>query len=200
MNIWDFWGPRYSRLWVQKYSLKPTREYILNQLKLSRDQKILDIACGPGELIQEITNMEPDVNIMGVDFSKEMIKESKLKNPNAKHSIMDVKNVHTIDGYFDTIVCTHAFPYFKDTKKVMEDFYGLLKDDGNIYIGFASGNSIYDRLALFFVKFTTGPAKYLSHNDFKELIEPYFVIEKRGVIKERFFMPTIAIYTLKRVK
>lgn len=200
MNIWDFWARRYNRLWVQKYSLRPTRNYIMKELSLKEDVKILDLACGPGELIQEILRVKPEADILGLDSSGEMIKESQDKNPRARHKLMDVDDLESLDEVFDIIICTHAFPSFKNPDQVLKKLDVILADDGSILMAFASENNLYDKLALFFVKFTTGSANYLSDEKFRDLMESYFFLEKRKVIKERFFMPTIAIYRLKKVK
>lgn len=200
MNIWDFWATKYNKLWVQKYSLTPTREYILKVLDISKPLKILDLGCGPGELIQELLRRNSDLDITGLDYSKGMLKESERKNPKAKHIHMDVANLHSLKEKFDVIISTHSIPYWKEPEKVMKDLSHLLEDDGVIYLGFASGTSFYDKLALFFVKFTTGPANYPSHRTFTELVSPYFTIENRYVIKEKHYMPTIAVYTLRKVK
>ena len=200
MNIWDFWAKKYNKLWVQKYSLTPTREYILKVFDLKRPLKILDLGCGPGELIEELLKRNKVIDITGLDFSEGMLNESRKKNPAAKHIQLDVKDLHKLQGNYDTIISTHSLPYWKNPKKVMKDLSNILNEDGTIYIGFASGNSLYDKLILFFVKFTTGPANYPSDAKFRELINPYFIVEDLNIIKEKNFMPRIAVYTLRKVK
>ena len=113
---------------------------------------------------------------------------------------MDVAELYRLENKFDIIVCTHSLPYYKDPLKFIKDLHGILEDNGKIYMGFASGNNFYDKLLLSMVKLTTGPANYLSDEKYKNLVKPYFQIEKLKIIKERFFMPRIAIYTLKKVE
>lgn len=199
MNIWDFWAKKYNRLWVQKYSLTPTREYLLKALDLNRHLNILDLGCGPGELIEELHKLNKELDITGLDFSEGMLNESKNKNPKAKHIQMDVANLHELKESYDIIISTHSLPYWNNPKKVMKDISRILEKNGLIHIGFASGNSFYDKLALFFVKFTTGPANYPSDENFRKLIEPYFTIDNLKIIKEKSFMPRIAIYTMRKV-
>lgn len=199
MNIWDFWAKRYDKLWVQKYSLRPTREYILSLFSNGKLLTVLDLGCGPGELISELSKMNPGLDLTGLDFSEGMINISKERNPKARHILMDVGDLHKVNEKFDVIISTHSFPYYKDPKKVIEGLYNLLKDDGKIHIGFASGDSLYDKIALFFVKFTTGPANYPSDKEFRKLINPLFEVENLKIIKMRKFMPRIAVYTLKKV-
>lgn len=201
-DIWNFWAGKYDKLWVQKYSLKPTRAYILSVISENENDeniKILDLGCGPGELIEELNNKFNNLDITGVDFSEKMLEVSKKRNPNAKHIQMDVADLYKLNDKYNIIICTHSLPYYKEPEKVMVELNRLLKDEGKIYIGFASGNNFYDKLALGFVKFTTGPANYPSDEKFKQIIKPYLQVKKLKIIKEKSFMPRIAIYTLKKV-
>lgn len=200
MKIWDFWAKRYNRLWVQKYSLEPTRRYIRSQLNLDKDLKVLDLGCGPGELIEEILKINPNVNITGLDFSEGMLDVSIKRNPRARHIHMDVADLHILKEEYDIIISSHSLPYWKDAKKVMDNLYNNLRPNGKLIIGFASGQTLYDKLALFFVKFTTGFAKYPSDPEFRKLVDTNYQVKEMKIIRERNYMPRIAIYTLKKVK
>lgn len=202
--IWDFWSNKYHKLWVQKYSLKPTREYILNDMKESfkPDDKIrlLDLGCGPGELIEELLLNFKNINITGIDFSEGMLQISKNRNPKACHIKMDAADLSSINERFDIIICTHSLPYYKNPQNIMKELNRLTADDGKLYMGFASGNNFYDKLILSFVKLTTGPANYPSDAKFTQIINSYFKKEKLKIIKEAPFMPRIAIYSLRKVQ
>lgn len=200
MNIWDFWAKRYNRLWVQKYSLRPTRKVILSLFNKNMDgNRILDLGCGPGELIEELSIKNIDLDITGLDFSKGMLNISKERNPKAKHILLDVAHLDELDEKFHIIISTHSLPYYKNPKKVIEDLYDILEENGKIIMGFASGDSLYDKLILSLVKLTTGSANYPSDDEFRQLISPYFEVENLKIIKEKNFMPRIAVYTLKKV-
>ena len=201
-ELWDFWAGKYDKLWVQKYSLKPTRDYISRVIEENRNSdepiKVLDVGCGPGELMEQLGSTMENIELTGIDFSKMMLEISRMKNKKATHIKMDVAELNNLKDKFNVIVCTHSLPYYEEPEKVMKDLYGLLEDNGKIYMGFASGNNFYDWLLLSMVKLTTGPANYLSDDKYKTLVKPYFQIENLKIIKERFFMPRIAIYTLKK--
>ena len=201
-NIWNFWANKYDRLWVQKYSLKPTRDCITQTLIdiNNKNIKVLDLGCGPGQLISELTQKFTNIEITGIDFSEKMIEISSKRNPTAKHIKMDTKELSKLDDQYDIIICTHSLPYYKHPKDVFKQLHRLLKNDGKILVGFASGNSIYDKFILSFVKLTTGNANYPSDNNFRLLIHPYFSVESLKTIKEKFFMPIIAVYTLEKVE
>ncbi|HOT21574.1 MAG TPA: methyltransferase domain-containing protein [Sedimentibacter sp.] len=202
-NIWNFWADKYDKLWVQKYSLKPTRNYIVKALSkyIKNDGiKVLDLGCGTGELIFELTNKFNNLEVTGIDFSEKMIEISKKRNPSAKHLQMDASELYILDSKYDIIVCTHSMPYYKEPKNVFKHLNNLLSDEGKLLIGFASGDSIYDKFILGFVKLTTGKANYPSDNEFRAMIFPFFEVENLKIIRKKFFMPRIAVYTLKKVK
>ena len=184
--------------------MKPTRDYITTVIEKNRSReepiKLLDVGCGPGELLAQLENKFDNIEMTGLDFSKGMLEVSKSRNQGAIHLKMDVAELDRLENKFDIIVCTHSLPYYKEPLKFMKDLHGILEDNGKIYMGFASGNNLYDRLLLSMVKLTTGPANYLSDENYKNLVTPYFQIEKLKIIKERFFMPRIAIYTLRKVE
>ena len=202
-NIWNFWADKYDKLWVQKYSLKPTRNYIVKALSkyIKNDGiKVLDLGCGTGELIFELTNKFNNLEVTGIDFSEKMLEISKKRNPSAKHLKMDASELNVLDSKYDIIVCTHSMPYYKEPKNVFKHLNNLLSDEGKLLIGFASGDSIYDKFILGFVKLTTGKANYPSDNEFRAMIFPFFEVENLKIIRKKFFMPRIAVYTLKKVK
>jgi ubiquinone/menaquinone biosynthesis C-methylase UbiE len=200
-KIWNFWANKYDKLWVQKYSLRPTRNYILkviSEIKSIGTINILDLGCGPGQLINELHERFNNVEITGIDFSEKMLEISKSRNPKATHIKLDVSELCKLKGMYNIIVCTHSLPYYKEPEKIMKELSRLLANNGKIYMAFASGNSFYDKLILSFVKITTGPANYPSDKKFREIISSYFQVEKLEIIREKFFMPRIAVYTLKK--
>lgn len=200
-SIWNFWAERYDRLWVQRYSLKPTRNYILkalSEMKTNDIIRVLDLGCGPGQLIEEMSEKFSNLEITGIDFSDRMLEVSKSKNPQARHIKMDADELYKLRDTFNVIICTHSLPYYKEPEIVMKELCRLLKDSGRVFMGFASGDSFYDKFILSFVKLTTGPANYPSDKNFRGLVSSYFQVEKLNIIKEKCFMPRIAVYTLKK--
>ena len=127
-----------------------------------------------------------------------MIRESEKKNPDVTHYIMDVRELEAIEERFNIITCTHSLPYYPSKRETLAKISNLLEKDGRAVFAFASGNSLLDKIILMFVKLTTGPASYPGDREFRELTQGIFHIEKREVIKLRPYMPTIAVYTLRK--
>jgi ubiquinone/menaquinone biosynthesis C-methylase UbiE len=201
VKLWDFWADRYSRLWVQKVSLGPTRDYILGEIKemaLGRNT-LLDLGCGPGELLYEIGEKFPQLELTGVDYSPRMLEISQQRNGKVRHMLMDAADLDQLEIRYDIIVCTHSLPYYRDPKEVFRKLSRILSKKGRLMVGFASGNSVYDQAVLSAVKLTTGKAHYPSDREFVNQVKEYFQVLKLKIIKKRaFFMPRIAVYTLGR--
>ena len=204
-GIWDKLAHKYDRLWVQKYSLTPTRKKVLSILAENYRNKnfsLLDIGCATGQLLFEVNNQYPDAKLLGLDKSEEMI--SRAQNQ-AKNAYLFCANIdecslseYMDENSLDFIVCCHSFPYYKNKKAVLQKLCRLLKDNGKIIFAQASINNVYDRFIMAIIETTAEPADYLSKKKFRELAGDYFNIRSEFVIKERFFMPTICAFVMEK--
>lgn len=204
IKVWDYWAGKYESLWVQKYSLSPTRRDIIKEIKKlikpGTSCSILDMGCGTGQLIRDMQNEFRgfDIKYTGVDFSPEMIKISKSNAPGSAYFNCSVDDFSAPKESFDIIVCSHSFPYYPNKGVAIDKLCCLLKEDGCLLLAQASANSLYDNIAMFFVKFTTGSAKYLSVKEIQALIQNKFNLVKVHRIKEKFYMPSICLFLLKK--
>lgn len=205
--IWDFWAKHYENLWVQKYSLRPTRREVLSnlkdKLKADKNNKILDVGCGTGQLLRELKSRftQFKLELLGIDFSKEMIQQAIEKDNTINYQHLDVRNISSISGIdekFNFVLCTHSFPYYENQAKAIRQFADFLKDGGYLLLAQSSQNSFYDKLALAFVKLTTGKANYPSVNSILKMTKTSFECERIIKINEQFFMPSIYLFVLAK--
>ncbi|MFZ5969890.1 MAG: class I SAM-dependent methyltransferase [Bacillota bacterium] len=202
-TVWNFWAGRYEKLWVQKYSLGPTRreitKYLEKILQKEKKYKILDVGCGIGQLLRDIKEsfFGYDIELVGVDFSQEMIRRATALDDTIRYQQMDIEDMSGIGEKFDIILCTHSFPYYPDQEKAIRDFRGLLKEDGYLLMAQASQNNFYDQAAMFFVKLTTGKAHYPSVREMLDITKHLFFCGEIIRIKERAYMPSIYFFVFK---
>ena len=203
-EVWEKLAHKYNNLWVQKYSLGPTRrevkKIVLPLLEKNNELKILDIGCGTGQLIKEISDQHKNVNYLGIDVAENMIDVAKKNNKgkNVKFKTSSIESFESNDKY-DIIICTHAFPYFPNKQDMIRKMAGLCNKKGQVIIVNSSTNSLKDLIINFFLKATTSKAKYLSIDEMKKLFKSAKLkVKKIEVIRERFYMPTIALFHTER--
>ena len=203
-EVWEKLAHKYNNLWVQKYSLGPTRrevkKIVLPLLEKNKELKILDIGCGTGQLIKEISDHSNKVNYLGIDVAENMIEVAK-KNNKGKNVKFKTSSIESFENNekCDIIICTHAFPYFPNKQEMIKKMAGLCNKKGQVIIVNSSTNSLKDLIINFFLKATTSKAKYLSIDEMKKLFKSAKLkVKKIEVIRERFYMPTIALFHTER--
>jgi len=206
-RIWDFWSKHYERLWVQKWSLKPTREAVLEELKGMYPEDgeftLLDAGCGVGELLQEISETFPRAKLFGLDYSMGMTEKSRERVPGGIICHQAVEELEVINKTvfpetFDVILCTHSFPYYRDQQRVLRLFHRRLKEKGLLILAFASETTFYDRRIMPLVKLTTGNAGYPSDKELQRMTADLFRIEKEENAAIHFWMPTLLFAVLRK--
>ena len=213
-KVWDYWADKYEKLWVQKYSLAPTRRVIVREILASLEGqehcRILDVGCGTGQLLRDIREEmearypECELELMGIDISHRMIEEAQKKSKGQVGSAMiayaciDVDSFQGEIGSYDCIVCSHSFPYYPKKRETLKKFARLLKPGGQLYLAQASVNTFYDRLIMPLVKLTTSKASYPGVRELNRLLTEDFATVKNVRIKEKFYMPSIYLFAAQK--
>ena len=199
-DIWDYWADRYEGLWVQKYSLRPTREKIIAELGLilepEKKYRILDMGCGTGQLLRGIQAnfADYDIDYTGVDISYKMIEAAKERSNGMNFIVSGVESFNAEDGLFDIVLCSHSFPYYRDKKSAIGKFHRMVKSGGYLFLAQASQNNLYDGIIMPFVRLTTSKARYPGVKEIQDLLAGKFAIRKTERIWERFYMPSIYMF------
>lgn len=126
----------------RKYSpLRYRQHYIekmIEKLKLSEGAKILDVGCGPGELIANLLNRGYD--LWGIDISRKMIEkathtvsEKTLSGWN-QGFVGDVEKLTFTDNFFDVVVAAGVIEYQNDDQKSLAEINRVLKINGSVII------------------------------------------------------------------
>lgn len=201
---WENLARKYNRLWVQKYSLGPTRREVLKivlpRLQSDASLKVFEAGCGTGQLINDIARQCPQIDYLGIDAASNMIDIAKesVKGQKILFQACPMENFTSTEKY-DIIICTHAFPYFPDKEDVLCKFADLCNPGATVIIANSSTNSIKDLMINFFLKATTSKARYLSIKEMKVLFKSAGLsLKEVKIIRERKYMPTIALFHLER--
>ena len=195
MSKWDLYENIYDRLWVQRVSLRPTRECIVDILKDLQlpTGKLMDMSCGTGQLLDDIKTNLPHLDIKGVEPSRLGAVARQ------KGHVVDAKAIteYAEEEKFGCICCTHAFPYYESPKMAIRKFSEHLLSGGYLLIAHAETKTLYDRLMLPIVKLTTSRAVYPTPKQMRHYLEPEFQV--RDIIRvNAWYVPSITLYVAQK--
>ncbi|WP_442601039.1 MerR family transcriptional regulator [Paenibacillus sp. KN14-4R] len=94
----------------------------------------LEIGVGTGNLARRF--VEQSIQMIGIDQSKEMLKQCRLKLPDMETKIGNFLAIPCLDGQFDFVVTSFAFHHLTDEQKplALAEMRRVLKPHGRICI------------------------------------------------------------------
>ncbi|WP_426329102.1 class I SAM-dependent DNA methyltransferase [Pedobacter sp. R-06] len=100
------------------------------------DARVLDIACGPGNITKYLLDKRPDYQILGIDLSSKMLSLARANNPKAQFQLMDCRDIDIIKEKFNAITCGFCLPYLtqQEAVKLISNVSKLLKPNGVFYL------------------------------------------------------------------
>ncbi|MFC1626972.1 class I SAM-dependent methyltransferase [Patescibacteria group bacterium] len=123
---WNF----YHRFYVY-YRLKK----ILSLIKFIKPARILDVGCGPGKLLKELTKFKRVKLLAGCDNSVNMLKIAKKNaNKKVKFYLVDADALPFPNMDFDWVFSIGVLPYMKQPLKGVREIYRVLSADGTACI------------------------------------------------------------------
>ena len=118
--------------------MERTASYIIEKLKISKKDIVLDAGCGNGILTKKISKKCKYIN--GVDFSKFLINVAKQKyyGKYIKYILSDVVNINQIfpKNSFDKVYCYSVIQYlnYKKGEQLIKNLVLATKPGGIIFI------------------------------------------------------------------
>jgi trans-aconitate methyltransferase len=96
-------------------------------LDVKPGERIHDVGCGTGYLTQQIKNLGADV--VGTDYSPEMIAQAQKLYPEVTFAVADAGNHQFIEP-FDAVFSNAALHWVKNQDGMMQSVYNSLKPGG----------------------------------------------------------------------
>ncbi len=139
-NLFNLISTDYDRLNdIMSFGLhKAVKKDALKSLELSKNAKILDLCTGTGDLAGILKQKYPESQIIGVDFSENMLKIAKEKHPNIEFLEADCTQLPFDDEKFDFCIISFGLRNTENIQKAICEIHRVLKKDGyfiNIDLG-----------------------------------------------------------------
>jgi Methylase involved in ubiquinone/menaquinone biosynthesis len=106
---------------------------LIDFVQVSPKSKMLDIACGTGELLKRMRD-KFQINGYGIDIDCEMVQVSKEKCPNMDIRTASCDTLPFEDQQFDNIVVCMAYHHFENKPGFAKEAYRVLTPGGSLYI------------------------------------------------------------------
>ena len=157
----------------------------LNRLEINQGERILDLGCGTGVLIQRLLQVSPEIEVFGIDSCAEMLEIAKQKLPESvdlKVGIAD--NLPFPSNSFDVVVSTSAFHYFRDPSQALQEAKRVLKPNGRLVITDWCYDYLTCKVCDFFLGFFN-PAHFRTYGvaEFQEMMRSEGL---QGIAIERY--------------
>ncbi len=110
------------------------RKKAIQLADIKDNHKVLDLACGTGDMIIEIKKQHPLSNVFGSDFSINMLHLCREKIPTSLLSAADAHNLPYKDNSFDRLTIAFGFRNVTDKLKGLSEFRRVIKTGGKVCI------------------------------------------------------------------
>jgi ubiquinone/menaquinone biosynthesis C-methylase UbiE len=129
----------------------------LKRMRLTGDERVLDVACGTGLLAGLLREQWPDLRITGVDICESMLDVARKRLPENErvqwlHGKAEELPVEA--ERYDVLVCTNSFHYFRRPESAIREFHRVLKPGGTLLIVDWSRDYLACRLCELWLRFT----------------------------------------------
>jgi len=107
---------------------KSWKKKLIKNLNTHQHQKILDLACGTGDITTALINKFNGSEVFGLDLNEDMVKIARSKKIGAKFIIGDMNKTDFENEYFDIISGGYALRNSPDLQKALKEFHRIMKN------------------------------------------------------------------------
>ncbi|SFL15046.1 Methyltransferase domain-containing protein [Paenibacillus sp. 1_12] len=112
---------------------------VVGLLAPKQNERILDLGCGTGELVNEIVQLGADCR--GIDGSEEMIAQARTKYPALGFEVADGHSFRVVEP-FDAVFSNAALHWMTEPERVIESVRLALRDHGRFVAEFGGKGNI----------------------------------------------------------
>ena len=170
-NSFNQQAEKYDTSDYSKHSRK-CYPFVLNAINNIHFNKVLDLGCGTGIILKEISSKNSSVELFGLDLSENMIAQATRRlGTAAKLTVGDAENLPYLDNTFNLVCCVESFHHYPNPKKALSEINRVLKKGGLFLLCDTWTGSPLRQIMNFFIRFSNdGDVHIYSENEIKRLL------------------------------
>ncbi len=125
---------RLAKIYDQRWQgyINKTLNFLFDWSELTRDEEVLDVACGTGEF--EALAHHPQQSITGIDLSPSMLAIARQKCPTIDFKLGSATALPFPANQFDVVLSANAFHYFDPVDQALAEMVRVAQPGGRIII------------------------------------------------------------------
>jgi len=126
-------APHYDRRW--SFYIEATTRETIARLPARDGDRILDVGCGTGVLLERLARMYPESLLTGVDPAPEMLAAARGRLPDRVELREGwAERLPCEDASFDLVVSCNMFHYIRRPLAALDEMARVLRDGGKLVI------------------------------------------------------------------
>lgn len=124
---------QYDHRW--SFYVHTTSRETLARLRIDPTESVLDVGCGTGALLNQLSTCYPEAGLAGVDPSPEMLSIARDRLP----ATIELKqgwaeDIPYSDNAFDTVVSCNVFHFIRQPHLALNEMFRVLRPKGQLVI------------------------------------------------------------------
>src|SRR5205814_8474915 len=98
--------------------------------------RVLDAACGPGNVSHYLMAQRPGLDLLGIDLAPRMVDLARAAVPSGQFVVHDLRNVGELKRRFNGIICAFGLPYLscEEASAFIKSAAQILDAEGVLYL------------------------------------------------------------------
>jgi SAM-dependent methyltransferase len=85
---------------------------------------VLDVGCGQGSPLEDLMELRPGIEGVGVDFSAAAVEMARRRSTDARYEVLDIAT-DTLPRKFDLVICTDVVEHIPDDRAALRNMHAM---------------------------------------------------------------------------